>query len=549
MATSGAGRALLLRGPNIGGKINSSSVLNPLARNKSLLVPTKNAELAAYSTTVFQTPKLGQQTKPISDTLDRKLSAAPGVARDHEIEEEMRIDIRTEVPGPITKEMKGDLLQMQQMESVTLFADFEQSKGNFLVDVDGNTYLDAFMQIASIPLGYNHPALLSALADEKNHSALANRSANGWYPNKNHAEILRDTFMSIAPKGMDQIFPMMCGTCSNENAIKLMFMKYMEKVRGGRVEFTKEELDTTMTHQAPGSPELSILSFKGGFHGRTVGLLSCSNSRPIHGVDIPTLPWPKADFPRYNYPLKDNVRENQAEDERCLANVEELIEKQAKLGIPVAGMMVEPIQAEGGDYHGSKEFFQGLDKISKKHGISFMIDEVQTGGGSTGKMWCHEYFDIEPDIMTFSKKMISGGIYHRSTHRPKHPGRILNTWLGDAHKTLLLSEVVKVMKQQNLIELSNKTGDVMLKGLEELENKYPSLLNAARGKGTFCAIDCPTAQIRDNIVNKCRQKGLVIGGCGEATIRMRPSLIFEPRHAETMIEVMNDVVGSIDKSN
>ena len=136
------------------------------------------------------------------------------------------------------------------------------------------------------------------------------------------------------------------------------------------------------------------------------------------------------------------------------------------------------------------------------------------------------------------------------------------------------------MKQQNLIELSNKTGDVMLKGLEELENKYPSLLNAARGKGTFCAIDCPTAQIRyynttqylvilvlsvpnyvyasyvyyfsrnrDNIVNKCRQKGLVIGGCGEATIRMRPSLIFEPRHAETMIEVMNDVVGRIDKSN
>ena len=99
MATSGAGRALLLRGPNIGGKINSSSVLNPRARNKSLLVPTKNAELAAYSTTVFQTPKLGQQTKPISETLDRKLSAAPGVALDHEIEEEMRIDIRTEVPG------------------------------------------------------------------------------------------------------------------------------------------------------------------------------------------------------------------------------------------------------------------------------------------------------------------------------------------------------------------------------------------------------------------------------------------------------------------
>ena len=92
---------------------------------------------------------------------------------------------------------------------------------------------------------------------------------------------------------------MMCGTCSNENAIKLMFMDYMQKQRGERVNFTNEELQSTMKNSAPGSPKLSILSFKGCFHGRTVGLLSCSNSRPIHGVDIPTLPWPKAEFPRY----------------------------------------------------------------------------------------------------------------------------------------------------------------------------------------------------------------------------------------------------------
>ena len=120
----------------------------------------------------------------------------------------------------------------------------------------------------------------------------------GWYPSKTHVETIRETFMSIAPKGMDQIFPMMCGTCSNENAIKLIFMNYMDKMRGGREFFTETELNTTMLHQAPGSPKLSILAFKGGFHGRTVGLLSCSNSRAIHGVDIPTIAWPKADFPR-----------------------------------------------------------------------------------------------------------------------------------------------------------------------------------------------------------------------------------------------------------
>ena len=77
-----------------------------------------------------------------------------------------------------------------------------------------------------------------------------------------------------------------------------MFMNYMQKQRGDRVGFTQEELESTMQNQSPGSPKLSILSFKGCFHGRTVGLLSCSNSRPIHGVDIPTLPWPKADFPK-----------------------------------------------------------------------------------------------------------------------------------------------------------------------------------------------------------------------------------------------------------
>ena len=106
----------------------------------------------------------------------------------------------------------------------------------------------------------------------------------------------------------------------------MIFMRYMNQQRGGRSSFTEEELSTVLKNQAPGSPNLSILSFKGCFHGRTIGLLSCSHSRPIQGVDIPTLPWPKADFPRYKYPLEENSRENQEEDERCLAQVEELIE-------------------------------------------------------------------------------------------------------------------------------------------------------------------------------------------------------------------------------
>ena len=91
----------------------------------------------------------------------------------------------------------------------------------------------------------------------------------------------------------------------------------------------------------------------------------------------------------------------------------------------MAGIISEPIQSEGGDNHGSPQFFQGLAAIGKKYDISLMMDEVQTGAGASGKMWCHEHFGIEADVVSFSKKMLSGGIYHNLEHRPPHPGRIL----------------------------------------------------------------------------------------------------------------------------
>merc|ERR1712212_1263878 len=307
-----------------------------------------------------------------------KADASPNASH---YDEHQAINIVSDIPGAKSTRLKNELSKIQEMSTVTFFADYANSLGNYIKDVDGNTYLDCFMQIASIPLGYNHPAILQALRNEQNICAMANRPALGWFPSEDWVNRIKNSMLAVAPPGLDQVFPMMCGTCSNENGVKMMFMRYMNNQRDGRTEFTTEELQSTMKHQAPGSPKLSILAFKGGFHGRTVGLLSCSNSRAIHGIDIPTIAWPKADFPRYRYPLHDNLRENQAEDDRCLANVEEHIENQTKLGAPVAGVIVEPIQAEGGDYHGSKEFFQGLDKICKKHGISFMVDEVQTGGG------------------------------------------------------------------------------------------------------------------------------------------------------------------------
>jgi len=461
--------------------------------------------------------------------------------------EEPRIRIRTAVPGPRSIALKKDLNEMQEMSSVSFFADYDASHGNYITDVDGNTFLDCFMQIASIPLGYNHPRILEALRDERNVKAMANRPALGWFPSEDWVNRVRSSMMAVAPPGTSQVFPMMCGTCSNENGIKLMFMRYMHKRRGGRTEFTEEELDTVLKHEAPGSPRLSILSFKGAFHGRTVGLLSCSNSRPIQGVDIPSLNWPKADFPVYKYPLEENLRENEAEDARCLARVEEILAQSSAEGQPVAGVISEPIQAEGGDNHGSPAFFRGLAEICKNHDISLMMDEVQTGGGATGKMWCHEHFGIEADVVSFSKKMVSGGVFHNMEHRPPHPGRILNTWVGDPHKIIILEQVVKEIQEEQLLDRVEAAGETIMSGLTELQNKFPALLSKARGRGTFCAVDLPDVAARDTLIKKLQSRGVHLGGCGSSSVRIRPSLTFTPAHANIMLDGINDVLG--DMSN
>lgn len=298
-----------------------------------------------------------------------------------------------------------------------------------------------------------------------------------------------------------------------------------------------------MINQPPGSSPLSILSFKGAFHGRTLGVLSTTHSKYIHKIDVPAFDWPVASFPKYQYPLEENERHNKAEDERCLAEVEDLIEKYNKKGIPVAGIVVEPIQSEGGDNEASPEFFQGLQKISKRSGVALLIDEVQTGGGSTGKIWCHEHFNLDgpPDVVTFSKKMQLGGYFHKAEFQPSEGYRIFNTWMGDPGKLLLLNEVINVIQEENLLETVNKSGKVLKDGLLALEKEFPHILNSTRGRGTFLAVNCQNGQARDDFVGRLKQKGIQTGGCGELSIRFRPTLIFQEKHAHIVLDAFRSV--------
>jgi len=478
----------------------------------------------------------GQLTRKLSSVVATKLQDAP---------EPTGPKMMTAVPGPKSKQLHSDLSKMQSMDSVHFFVDYEKSIGNYIVDVDGNTMLDVFTQISSVPIGYNHPALLSAFNSDSAMRALVNRPALGVYPGADWATRLNEVLMSVAPQGLDQITTMMCGSCSNENAFKLMHFYHMEKERGGRA-FNQQEIESCMINQEPGTPDLSVLSFHGGFHGRTAASLACTHSKYIHKIDVPLAQWQVSDFPRYKYPLDQFEAENKAEDERCLAMAEDVIHNSRKTGPTITGVIVEPIQAEGGDHHGSNRWFQGLQAICKKYDIIYLIDEVQTGGGPTGKIWCHEWFDLaeSPDIVTFSKKMLTGGLYHKAKLRPKQPYRIFNTWVGDPGKLILLDAVLKTIRSENLLEETSKSGSVLLDGLTDLQNRFPGYLNSARGRGTFCAINCDTTDRRDKILNQLREVGVHAGGCGDTAIRLRPALVFKEQHAHMFLNKLETVLKS-----
>lgn len=448
--------------------------------------------------------------------------------------------VTSEVPGPESKKLLSRLSAVQNTGAVGFFVNYEASRGNYLVDVDGNRFLDIYGQIASLPIGYNHPAILEAMTDRKNLALLAQRPCLGVFPPGDWVDRIANTLQKVAPAGLPDVNTLMCGSCSNENAFKAVFIWYQTKQRGGQPP-SEHDLETSMLHQEPGTPNLSILSFNGGFHGRLMGCLSTTHSKAIHKVDIPAFDWPVAPFPKLCYPLEDHKAENEAEEARCLAEVEKLLQASGSAGSSrIAGMIVEPIQAEGGDNHASPAFFRSLREIASSYGVAFIVDEVQTGGGSTGKFWAHEHWGLDnpPDVVTFSKKLQTGGYFAKEEFRLKEGFRIFNTWMGDPTKMIALEAVVETVEKDKLLENVVVTGDYLKSGLSQLSEAFPALISNVRGQGTYLALDLPTAAQRDEFVGALKKLGVASGGCGTLSVRFRPSLVFQPKHAKECLDKM-----------
>jgi 4-aminobutyrate aminotransferase/(S)-3-amino-2-methylpropionate transaminase len=456
--------------------------------------------------------------------------------------EPKRPHVQSAIPGPKAMAMIKELDQIFDTRSLNMMADYPKSLGNYIADPDGNVLLDVYAQIASIPVGYNNPTLIEAARSPEMVSATVNRPALGNFPQHDWAEILKSGILKVAPKGMDQVFTAQAGSDANEIAYKAAFMWRRGQERGGPdVDFTEEEMTSSMNNKTPGSPHMSIMSFKSGFHGRLFGSLSTTRSKPIHKLDIPAFDWPQAPFPHIKYPLEQYASENAAEEKRCLEETEHILKT---FHNPVAAIIIEPIQSEGGDNHASKSFFHGLREITARNNVLMIVDEVQTGVGATGKFWAHEHWDLPtpPDMVTFSKKAQTAGYYYGNPQlRPNKPYRQFNTWIGDPSKAILFRAIVDEIERLDLVENTRVTGEYLYAGLERLAQQYPHEIQNLRGKGqgTFIAWDSPK---RDQFLKQAKTLGVNIGGSGAQAIRLRPMLIFQKQHADLLLETTEKLI-------
>ncbi|KAJ2542139.1 hypothetical protein EV175_006082 [Coemansia sp. RSA 1933] len=451
------------------------------------------------------------------------------------------------VPGPASKAALQRLSKLQDVRAATFVGDYSKSTGNYITDADGNSFLDMYCQIASIPVGYNNKAILEAAKSDQMATTLANRPALGVFPSTDWAQLLEESFMRVCPKGMDMVFTTAHGSDANELAYKAAFLHYARKRRGAQAA-SKEDLESTMNNLPPGSPEVAILSFASGFHGRTFGALSTTRSKAIHKLDMPAFKWPRSPFPQLQYPLEKYQKENAAEESRCLAELERMLKTNE---VPVAAVIVEPIQSEGGDRHASAEFFRGVRRITKENDVLLIVDEVQTGCGATGSFWAHEHWALEtpPDMVTFSKKMQAAGFYHTRELMADQPYRNFNTWLGDPARAIVARAIIAEVLDNGLVEQVKVTGEYLTSHLKPLAIRYHRLLANVRGQGTFVAFDCPSPELRAELLDLMRLEGVNMGGSGDVAVRFRPMLTLTNRHVNLFLTRFESVLNKLYKKH
>jgi len=191
---------------------------------------------------------------------------------------------------------------------------------------------------------------------------------------------------------------------------------------------------------------------------------------------------------------------------------------------------------------------QALRKICDESEILFIVDEVQTGVGLTGKFWSYEHFGIKPDILAFGKKvqvcgiLASGRLDEIENNVFREKSRINSTFGGGLIDMVRSTHILRIIEEEDLVENARIQGEVLLNGLLALAGEFPHLVSNPRGKGLMCAFDMPDNHIRDRVVNALVREKLLIVGCGIKGIRFRPHLVIREDEVRHGLDIIRHVL-------
>lgn len=450
--------------------------------------------------------------------------------------------VTTEIPGPRTRALLGTGLMDMQAIYRLLVVDDERSQGCSLVDVDGNVFLDLFSHFALGTLGYNHPALLEVVRSPAYQRAGANPTSSPFCPAASWLEVL-DGLQRYAPRGLEHIYCVDAGGEGIESAMKAAFIVHGERRRAAAglprdpLQLSAEEQQAILMNAGS---DAVIVSFSGAFHGRGFGSLTTTHSKTIHKADIPCLPWPVSTFPASRHPRARYAEDNARAEAAALVELERVLDAHAGR---VAAVLIEPIQSEGGDRHASAGFFQAVQAMTHRAGAAYILDEVQTGGGMSGTMWLHEQLDLPtpPDMVVFGKKMQMGGFFATDEYTIRQFGRMYQTRNGDRGRAMLALATLQTIERDGLLAHVRRVGAHFLAGLEELADRFPSLITDPRGRGFLMAFDLPTTAGRDDFLKRARQRGVFGTYTGSCSVRLRPHLILSQADADEALGVFHAV--------
>jgi acetylornithine aminotransferase/acetylornithine/N-succinyldiaminopimelate aminotransferase len=365
-----------------------------------------------------------------------------------------------------------------------------RGEGTRVWDADGRAYLDFFSSTVVTALGHQHPAIVRAI-EAQAHRILHVSNLHYCEPQARLAERL------VKHSFADRVFLCNSGAEANEAAIKLA--RKWAKEHGG-------------------SDRGDIISMRGGFHGRTLATVTATAQEKYHhGFE----------------PLPGGFKYVPFNDLRA---VERAIDSRT------AGVLVEPIQGEGGVYLPDDGYLPGLRKLCDEAGVALIFDEIQTGMGRTGKLWAYEHAGVAPDIMTVAKALANGvpigaTLATEDVARVFTPGTHGSTFGGNPFATAVGLTVFTTLLEERLAERAAASGRILLDKLRELQKKHPTTAGEVRGRGLLVAMDMaiPVA----DVVSACRERGLLVLTAGDNALRLAPPLVVNGAEIDRGVEIID----------